>query len=394
MERLPFGRTGGVLDPAPMFGLLRDQNPVVKVLTVAGDPAWLVTRHAEVKALLADPRLGRTLPAPERAARISQSALLGGAGATATGPEDPHARMRRLLGPAFAPGRMRMLRGRVAEVVEAALDGMAAAGGSGGRAVDLHEYLSAPVPVAVICELLGVPFADRARFRAWSGAIADLTNRERSAAAMADLTRYVRELIPLKRSAPGEDLLSDLVAGAELTEDEIAGQVAALLFAGHETTVVRIDLGSVLLLRHPRQAAAVAEGGERAARAVEEILRLTGTSTIGGIPRYAQADIEVAGVLIAAGDAVLLSTVAADRDERAYTEPETVELDRSPNPHLAFGFGPYYCLGATLARVELQEVFSRLLRRMPALRLAVPYADLRLRGGLLTGGLEELPVRW
>jgi len=382
-----------------MYGLLCEQEPVVQVRTVAGDEAWLVTRHTEVRALLGDERLGRTLPDPGRASRISQSVLLGAAAEASEGPEDAHQQMRRLLSPAFAPHRMKMLRGRVAELVESALDTMVAAvggssGGSGRRGVDLHEHLSVPVPVAVICELLGVPFADHSRFRAYSAAIADLTDREKSAAAMGELHAYVKDLIPAKRADPGEDLLSSLAVAAELEENEIAGYVASLLFAGHETTVARIDLGTVLLLRHPEQAAALAEGPDAVAVAVEEILRMTGSSAVGGIPRYARTDIRVGGVTITAGEAVLLSTVAADRDGRAHPDPETVDMHRDPNPHLVFGHGPYYCLGATLARIELQEVFSRLVRRLPGLRLAVPYEQLRLRQGLLTGGLEELPVTW
>jgi cytochrome P450 len=389
LPRLPFPRPD-VLDVAPLYRALQAQAPVVPVRTPAGDVAWLVTRHAEAKALFADPRLGRSHPDPARAARISGSALLGGPMGDPATETAGHARMRRLLAPAFSARRMAGLRAHVAELASGLLDDLLAQ----GPPADLHEALSFPLPVLVICELLGVPFADRDRFRKWSQGCADLTDRAASAAALGELVGYTRELAARKRREPGDDLISDLTAAEEgLGDDEVAVLSAVLLFAGHETTVVRIDLGALLLMTHPDQAEALRREPALVPTAVEEILRVAAPSGV-GLPRYAQADVDVAGVRIRAGDAVLLSSTVANRDPGAFPDPGLFDVARSPNPHLSFGHGPRYCIGAGLARIELQEVFTALPARLPGLRPAVPVAELRLRDDLLTGGLAVLPVTW
>jgi pentalenolactone synthase len=389
LPRLPFPRPD-VLDVAPLYRALQDEAPVVPVRTPAGDPAWLVTRHAEARALFADPRLGRSHPDPARAARISGSALLGGPMGDPATEAAGHARMRRLLVPAFSARRMAGLRAHVAELAGGLLDDLLRQ----GPPADLHEGLSFPLPVLVICELLGVPFADRDRFRAWSQGCADLTDRAASAAALGELVGYTRELAARKRREPGDDLISDLIAAEEgLGDDEVAGLSAVLLFAGHETTVVRIDLGALLLMTHPDQAGRLRREPALVPTAVEEILRVAAPSGV-GLPRYAHEDVDVAGVRIRAGDAVLLSSTVTNRDPGVFADPGLFDVGRSPNPHLSFGHGPRYCIGAGLARIELQEVFTALPARLPGLRLAVPVAELRLRDDLLTGGLTALPVTW
>lgn len=204
------------------------------------------------------------------------------------------------------------------------------------------------------------------------------------------------ELVTHKRTRPGEDVISDLVAAQQrwhYGDDHIAALAAMLLFAGHETTVSRIDVGTLLLLAHPTQAAALRADPALVGSAVEEILRMAAPAS-GGLPRYAHADIDIAGVTIRAGDAVLLTASVANRDPAAFPEPDRFDITRDPNPHLAFGHGPRYCIGASLARVELQAVFSALPTRFPTLRLAVPVDQLHLRTDLLTGGLTSLPVTW
>ena len=253
--QLPFPRPD-VLSIGPLYAQLRATAPLCAVRTPAGDPAWLVTSHALTRELLADPRLGRSHPHPERAARISGSAVLGGPMGDAATEAEGHARMRKLLAPAFAARRMHRLRAHVADLVAEALDGMAAH----GAPADLHELVSLPIPVLVICELLGVPYADRDRFRALSEGAGGLTDRDASLRALHDLIAYIGELLPGKRSAPGEDVLSDLVAADPegRHDDATAGLAAMLLFAGHETTVTRIDVGTVLLLTHPEHYRALA----------------------------------------------------------------------------------------------------------------------------------------
>jgi cytochrome P450 len=376
---------------APLLRALQAERPITKVRTPAGDEAWLVTRHAEVKELFSDRRLGRSHPDLGHAPRISNAILLGGPmGNYETEPAD-HAQMRALLTPFFSAKRMAALRPRVEEMVDQFLDALA----TRTPPVDLHEALSFPLPVMVICELLGVPFADRERFRIWSTDIADLYDRARASASSRSLNAYMRELVERKRAQPEDDVLSGLcaVGNGSLSNEQIAELGAGLLFAGHETTVVRIDIGTLLFLTHPDQRQALLSAPELITTAVEEILRLSNTGAV-ALPRYAREAIEVGDVTIQPGEAVLLSGGAANRDERVFSEPDSFTIERQPNPHLTFGYGSHFCIGAPLARIELQAVFARLLSRFPNLRLAVPPEDIRFRNHVLTGGLLELPVTW
>jgi pentalenolactone synthase len=377
LPTLPFDRAN-VLEIAPRMRELQAEAPITRVRTATGDEAWLVTRYDEVKALFADPRLGRSHPKPAEAARISQSVILGGASGDFDTEDVDHARLRSRLVPRFSARRMRLLKPRVEELVDGLLTKLEAR----TPPVDLHEALSFPLPVLVICELLGVPFADREHFRALSTGMADLNDNSLSAGSYEKLIDYVRDLVRHKRTEPGNDMLSELITieDGTLTDDEIAGLGAIVLFAGHETTVVRIDVGTLLLLQTPGQYQALADDPTAAPAAVEEILRLSVGGSNGGILRYAKADVAI-GV--------------ANQDEQAFTEPDRMDIGREPaNPHLSFGHGARYCIGAALARAELTAVFERLPARFPSLRLATELTDLRWRSNLLTGGLAELPVTW
>jgi cytochrome P450 len=386
LPRLPFA-ISDLLDVAPQYRVLRADHPITLVRTAAGDTAWLVTGYDEVKALFGDDRLGRAHPEPDRAARISDSVLGGPLGNYETEQED-HDRMRRLLAPAFSPRRMRALRCRVQEMVDGLLDRLATL----DRPVDLHQELAFPLPVMVICELLGVPYADREKFRTWSAAINRVDDREGSGTALGELMEYMVALIEDKRQAPAEDVISDLVAAAA-DWGQISLLAAMLLFAGHETTVARIDFGTLLLLLNPAEREAVRTDPTLMPGAVEEILRVVTTGG-GLITRYTRTDLDVSGVRIPAGDAVLLTPAVANRDPDVFTDPGRFDITRQPNPHLAFGNGRHFCLGAGLARMELEVVFTTLLHRFPTLRLAVPLDRLRLRSEAVTGGLAELPVTW
>jgi cytochrome P450 len=390
--QLPFPRPN-VLDVAPLYARLRAEAPICAVRTPAGDPAWLVSGHALTRELFADPRLGRSHPDPDRAARISGSALLGGPMGNAADEAEDHAHMRKLLAPAFSARRMHRLRAHVEDLVTDALDRMT----EHGSPADLHELVSLPIPVLVICELLGVLYADRDRFRALSEGVGGLTDRAASTRALHALVAYIGELVARKRREPGEDVISDLVARDPegRHDDETAGLAAMLLFAGHETTVTRIDVGTVLLLTHREHYRALAADPTLVTGTVEEILRLAAPGGgSGGLPRYAHADITVGEVTIRTGDAVILAPAVANRDPAAFPDPATFDPSRDVGAHLAFGYGPRYCIGAALARVELQAVFAALPARFPTLGLAVPVERLELRTDLLTGGLRTLPVRW
>jgi cytochrome P450 len=389
LPQLPFAAVG-LLEPPPQLLKLQAEGPIARVRTQAGDEAWLVTRYDEVRDLFADPRLGRSHPNPEGAARLTNSAILSGA--VKDDDEDHnHAMMRAMLMPAFSPRRMRAMRPHIQQIVDTVIDGMLADGGP----VDLHDRLSMPLPVLVICALLGVPYEDRDDFRAWSDAVGDTVDGTRSATGWDSLSTYMKGLIHRKRSEPGDDLISDLIAdyGDKIADEDLSALCAGLLFAGHETTMVRIDLGTVLFLTNPAQREAYVRDEKFAASAIEEVLRRSMTGG-GGLLRYAREDMEVGGTKIQAGDAVLLGAAAANHDERAFTDAVHFDISRPSNQHLSFGHGARYCIGANLARLELQIVFDSLLRRIPTLRLAVPVEELKLRVNQLGGGLVAVPVTW
>ncbi|MFO7400050.1 cytochrome P450 [Thermobispora bispora] len=388
LPRLPFERSDP-LEVSPAYAELRATAPIAKVLTAAGDEAWLVTGYEEIRQIFADPRFGRSHPAPEDAPRLSNSALIGGPVGDYATEEEMHTKLRRLLAPAFSARRMAALSVRIQGLVDDLLGRMA----EQGPPCDLHACLSVPLPVQVICELLGVPYEDRDRFRGIAVEMTDLSDPERSAAAMREMNEYTYEIVKAKRENPAEDVYSELAA-ADLPEEEIAMIAGGLLFAGHETTVNQIDYGVLLLLRNPGELDALRRDPSLAPGAVEEIMRMAVPSQH-GLLRYAHADVEVGGVRIKRGDLVVLATFAANRDPRVYPDPERFDIRReTTHPHVGFGYGAHYCLGASLARVELQAVFGTLFRRFPELRLAVPYESLSRRAGALTEGFSELPVTW
>ncbi|GGO67359.1 cytochrome P450 [Nonomuraea cavernae] len=385
---VPFARSDPLSVPAA-YRELREREGIAKVRTPMGDEVWLVSGYEDTRALFADGRLNRSHPEPGSAARVSASALIGGPQGDAATEKPEHDRMRRLFVPSFSARRMKALREHVGTLVDERLAHLAKL----TPPADLHAELSFPLPVLVICELLGVPFEDRDYFSGVSARMGDATDEALGLAAREEMGAYMADLIERKRHTPGEDVLSDLAG--ELDDDgKIAQLAGGLLFAGHETTVNRIDYGVLLLEMNPGQRALLSADPGLAAAAVEEILRLAAPS-LHGLPRYAHDDIELSGVTIRKGEAVLLMTGAANRDERVFAEPDAFDLRRPlSDPHLSFGWGPRFCIGASLARVELEAVFGRLYQRFPDLRVAVPVSELRRSEGRITEGFAELPVTW
>ena len=394
--RLPFERPN-VLEIAPLFEVLRRQGPVVPVTTPTGDPAWLVTGFDEVRAVFTDARFGRSHPAPEQASALSDAAILSRPQGDHEAEHVEHARMRRMLVPAFSANRIRRLTGHVQELADGCFAAMERAR-RGDEPVDLHEHLSFPLPVLVICELLGVPYEDRDTFRVLSERMGRMDIGSGADAALDEFAAYLGRLAAAKRRDPGQDVVSDMVrAQADdpaFTDDDLARLAAGLLFAGHETTSNRIDLGVLLLLSDlARRDALVADPDGQVHGVVEEILRLSAPSGL-GVLRYAHDDVELGGVTVARGDAVVLALAAANRDPAVFPHAGEFDPGRKPNSHVSFAYGGWFCIGASLARTELRVVFGSLFRRFPGLRLAVPVDELEIRANRVTGGVDRVPVLW
>ncbi|MEV0148854.1 MULTISPECIES: cytochrome P450 [unclassified Nonomuraea] len=393
----PF-RNPSALEPPPEWASLRDGCPVAPIRLASGDQALLLTRYDDVRQVLSDPRFTRQLDADD-AARVTANESGGVFGrsdtASAAGGE-AHMQWRRLVGRAFTAKRVLAMRPRMEEMAGQLVDAMVAQ----GSPADLVAALGFPLPVWVICDLLGVPDSDRDRFSYWSDTMLSMTRYEQQEidAAQAEFDAYLSAHVAAKRAEPGGDLLSELIgivdaADGRLTEPLLVGTARGLLVAGHETTANMIGKMAAMLLADRSRWAALLADPSLVQPAVEEVLRFDANPGF-GMPRYLTEEVEVADRKLPAGTTVICSMASANRDERAFEHAGEMDLRRSPNTHLAFGVGPHSCLGQALARTELQTVLDVLLRRLPGLELAVPAAELAPREGLLVGGLRAVPVRW
>ncbi len=374
-------------DPYPAYAQLRDDAPVRRVERADG-VVWLISRFADVKAALVDPRLSKdwryTLPPEERAAQpatpIPMMILMDPPG---------HTRLRKLVSRVFTLRRTEALRPRVEQVAAELIAALPPSG-----RVDLMPSYAFLLPVLVICELLGVPASDRDDFAAWSNTMVDDQTQDQSMEAAANLHGYLSQLVEAKRAQPDDALISALVEDADddrLTPDELVAMAMMLLIAGHETTVNLIGNGMLALLTHPDQLDLLRRRPELLPAAVEEFLRWD-SPVHSTLARFAAEDVEYAGVPIPAGSVVILSLAAANRDPARFAEPAVLRIDRDDAGHTAFGHGLHHCLGAQLARIEGQEAIGALLAARPDMTLAVPPADLVYRHSTLVRGLRTLPV--
>ncbi|MET9551473.1 cytochrome P450 [Streptomyces sp. NPDC006645] len=392
-------------DPYPAYAWLREHAPVHRTTLPSGVEAWLVTRYADAKRALADPRLsknpvhhaahahakGRTGIPGERGAELMTHLLN-------IDPPD-HTRLRRLVSQAFTPRRVAEFAPRVQELTDGLIDAFAA----DGEADLIHDF-AFPLPIYAICDLLGVPREDQDDFRDWAGMMIRHGGGPRGGVgrSVKKMRGYLAELIHRKRDDLGDDLISGLIRasddGEHLTENEAAAMAFILLFAGFETTVNLVGNGVYALLRHPEQRARLQrslDAGESGllATGVEELLRYDGPVEL-ATWRYATEPVRLGGQSVAVGDPVLVVLAAADRDPERFDDPDRLDLSRSDNKHLGYGHGIHYCLGAPLARLEGRAAIGTLLTRLPDLRLAVDPSDLRWRGGLIMRGLRTLPVQF
>ncbi|MEN3540042.1 cytochrome P450 [Microbispora sp. ZYX-F-249] len=386
------------LDPPAEWAGLRATCPVARVTLPSGDAATLLTRYEDVKQVLADPRFTRRLDAPD-AARLSADGggvFSGELAAILPDSGEEHQHWRRLVGRWFTAKRMTAMRPAMIEIAEDLVDDMVKRGSPG----DLRASLGFPLPVYVICDMLGVPAADRDRFSYWSDTLLNLTRygRAETEAAQGEFFQYMSDLVTAKRAEPGDDLLSELITagGPEnggLPDVQVLVTGMALLVAGHETTANMIGKMAAMLLADRSRWERLLADPSLIRTTVEESLRFDANAGF-GLPRYLNAETEVSGMVLPPGTTVVCSMAAANRDETAFENAGDMDLTRSPNPHLAFGSGAHSCLGQALARTELQVVLEVLLRRLPTLELAVPVEELERVEGLAVGGLREVPVRW
>jgi cytochrome P450 len=377
------------LEPPPELCALQSAGAIHRIRTQVGDEAWLVTGYSQVRRLMDAEVLGRSHRDPANAARSRTSALFGGPVGEFDTEVADHTRMRHLLQPHFSPKHMRTLEAKVETLCTGLLDELE----QQGPPADLLTKLAQPLPVLVICDLLGVPYADRERFQLWVDAAAFGPDDASSEAGLAALLDYGMELVAHKRDHPDDDVISRLCDEPGLADSEVAWLAMVLLFAGHETTMMQIWLESLLLLTNPDQWQMLLDDPGLIPRAVDEMLRAGMPGGI-GVPRYAREDIDVDGVTIRAGELVLLDPGAANHDPSVFPDPNRVDFDRTGTPHVGFGYGLHYCVGAALARMELKIVFSQLIPRFPTMRLDVDPSTLTAGFHSLSHGLVPLPVSW
>jgi cytochrome P450 len=381
------------IDPYPHYARMREQCPVAHVQRRSGLAPYLVTAYADAKAALADPRLSLN---PETARPALEAAGFGhiflgtgpsiGGSLLRTDPPD-HTRLRRLVMAQFTPRRVAQLRPRIQAYADELVDAFAPQ----GRA-ELVGAFAEQLPALVIAELLGVPAADRERFRKWAADSLLPAGHSTGEDPMAALGAYLAEAIERRRTDPGDDLLSLLVAGEaddKLDAREVLSAAILLLIAGHETTVNLIGNGMHALLTHPDQMALLLERPELVPGAVEEFLRYDGPVER-SVTRFTTEDVEIGGTTIPAGSVVNVVIGSADRDGTAYPDPDRLDVLRQPRAHLAFGHGIHFCLGASLARLEGEIAFTTLLRRLPGLALATDQVE--HRPSIMMRGLAALPV--
>jgi cytochrome P450 len=374
------------------YSLLRQDSPVTQAVTPRGMPFWLVTRYEDAKVVLADPTTTKAAEAIRAlAARDSRTRYAPALVGHMLNSDPPnHSRLRKLVSKAFTAGMIDKLQPRVEQITDSLLDEMAR-----HDQVDLLDALAFPLPITVICELLGVPPQDRADFRAWSNTLMSADEWEKVASASRAMSEYLSAMITELRAHPNDTMMAALIQatdeGDQLTENELVAMAFLLLIAGHETTVNLIGNGVHALLRDPEQLALLRADPALLPGAVEEVLRLESPIDLTTL-RITTAPIQVGEVVIPAEQVVMVSLVSANRDVDRFERPDRLDITRKAAGHLAFGHGIHYCLGAPLARMEGRIAIGKLLDRFPRLTLAGDAAGLRWRFSTLIHGLESLPV--
>ncbi|MFB7614231.1 cytochrome P450 [Kitasatospora sp. NPDC056181] len=381
------------LDPA--YAQLRAEESLSRVRMPFGEPGWLVTRAADVRLVMSDPRFSRELanagdPPRLREVDVSGTGLLG------MDPPD-HARVRKIMAKVFTARRVETMREATQQTVDGLLDDLVA--GSGDRVFDVVESLAFQIPSAVIGKLMGLEDKDQQNIKEWSQAI--MSTAEGSEDSVREgfeaLFGYVAELVATRRANPTDDLVGIMVdardEGQRLSEEELATHIVGLITTGAETTSSQIPNFLYAILTHPDQLALLREDPALVPRAVEELLRWIPFNSAALFPRCAREDVELRGTTVRAGEYLLPSLSAANRDPAVFADPERLDITREHNPHIAFGHGAHHCVGAQLARLELQVMLGTMVRRFPELALADDPESVPWKQGLVRGPLG-LRVTW
>jgi cytochrome P450 len=395
-ESFPVRRPSGCpFDPAQEYAAYRRTEAPAKVSTPAGVDAYVISRYDDVRTLLRDSRLSSRLAPSDHVVPDADLDREAESGSILQADGAAHKRLRRMLATEFAVKRMEAMRPRVARIVDDRIVGMLAAGGP----VDLVQEFALPIPSLVICELLGVPYADRAEFQERSALLVRVDGwTDEIARASDELNQYIVGLVLARQAHREDDILSRLITrgeelGTPLSLEELVTVGVTLLIAGHETTANMIALSTLALLRNPLQLDKLRSDPSRVPAAVEELLRYLSVVHF-GLFRQVTDELTIGSSTIDAGDYLIAALSSANRDESVFPEPDRLDLERDAAAHVAFGFGPHQCIGQQLARLELQEVFTRLFARIPTLRLAVPFEQIDYRENTLVYGVTALPVTW
>jgi len=388
----PFNRAD-TLELDERYAKLRAEAPMVRVRLAYGDEAWLATRYEDARFVLGDARFSRVVPSGRDEPRMGEHNVAGGILAM-----DPpgQTRIRRLATKAFTHRGVEGLRPVAVKVANELVDAMIAH----GSPIDLVANFAVPLPVTIICTLLGVPVQDHALFAKWSEGFLSATGLtpEQVAECQVNLWQYMAALLAERTAEPRDDLLSALAQVREADDrfsgDEILQLSAGLLAAGHETTMSQIPNFVLTLLDHPAELARIKADPELIPQAVEELMRYIPLGIGAAFPRYAKEDVEVGGVLVEAGEPVLAALGSANRDDAAFPDADTLDVTRQGGAHIGFSHGSHHCLGAPLARMELQVALETLVGRLPNLRLAVPVEELTWKRGGFMRSMLEMPISW
>ncbi|MFI0716312.1 cytochrome P450 [Streptomyces inhibens] len=389
---VPAARAAGCpFDPAPGVERARREDPVTRATLWDGSSCWLVTRHQDVREVLGDPRFSADATRPGFPFLTAGAREIVGSNPIFIRQDDPdHARLRRMLTADFMVKKVEAMRPEVQRIADELLDRMT----DGRTSADLVAEFALPLPSLVICLLLGVPYEDHEFFQKRSRILLSLRSAAEDVRTSSDeLQDYLIRLAESKRQRPDDGIVSRLVARGELDSADIASMGRLLLVAGHETTANMTALSTLTLLRNPEQLARLRNDPSLIKGAVEELLRYL-TIVHNGLPRIATEDVTLGGATIRAGEGVLCTINTANRDEDVFPGGDTLDVGRDARRHVAFGFGVHQCLGQPLARVELQIALETLLRRLPELRLDIPFEDVPFRHDMGIYGVHALPIAW